>query len=388
MCYPRHVMWLSGGDFYALPVDFPLLHSQSYQQGRVYGQDVSSGAAVDVLLQAVCPQRDTDSTDKSSCSSSTTMPSSPLSSTLRILDLCCAPGQKLMALADGLAAAASARRDTTYTVVVGVDVSSDRLAVCRRAICKYLVPAKENASTASASPPTQQLASTQQPTSTAVTSSTPRIRLYCSNGTTFGQNSSDRSNLVWDSVVAQHDTATGRKRLNKSARKRQAQQLRGVADWDWSSQAAAIAEATADDSNDSTTHIQLFDAVLVDAECSTDGSVKHVAKRRRLEWTEERLPDLINLQKGLAASGFRLLKPGGTMVYATCSLSADQNERVVEWLLKELGPKAQLVPVSFPQAPPSVRAGNLEGTLRFWPSEDPKELTGGGFFLAKITKKE
>lgn len=293
-----------------------------------------------------------------------------------------------MALADGLAAAAAYHHDTASAVVVGVDVSSDRLAVCRKALCKYLVPVKENASTASASPPTQQLTSTQQSTNTAATNSIPRIRLYCANGTTFGQNSSDRSNLIWDSVVAQHDTATGRKRLNKSARKRQAQQLQGVADWDWSSQAAAVSEAAADDSNDSTTHIQLFDAVLVDAECSTDGSIKHVAKRRRLEWTEERLPDLIKLQKSLAASGFRLLKPGGAMVYATCSLSADQNERVVEWLLKEMGPKAQLVPVSFPQAPASVRAGNLEGTLRFWPSEDPKELAGGGFFLAKIMKKE
>ena len=179
----------------------------------------------------------------------------------------------------------------------------------------------------------------------------------------------------------------GRKRLNKSARKRQQQQLDAVAHWDWTTGASSLSSSNTVHTGART--IQLFDAVLVDAECSTDGSLKHVQKRRRLEWTEERLPDLVDLQKRLAKSGFDLLKPGGTLVYATCSLSSDQNEGVVQWLLQEVASsRAELVPISFPDAPPSVRAGSIPGTLRFWPSEDPFELVGGGFFLAKIVKKK
>lgn len=292
-----------------------------------------------------------------------------------------------MALADGI----MSRPNTNDVVVVGVDVSADRLAVCRKAMCKYLTPAMQ-----------QQQQQQHQDNDSALLPLPPRIRLYHADGTTFGQGATDCAHLVWDSHVAQQDTATGRKRLNKSARKRQAQQLQAVADWDWnhstSSSSPPPPPPPSTESKESSSHhhshnntltmIQPFDVVLVDAECSTDGSIKHVMKRRRLEWTDDRLPDLVDLQRRLAKRGFELLKPGATMVYATCSLSTNQNEGVVDWLLKEMGPRAKLVAISFPNAPPSVRTGSIPGTLRFWPSRDPKELTGGGFFLAKIIKKE
>jgi 16S rRNA C967 or C1407 C5-methylase (RsmB/RsmF family) len=283
--------------------------------------------------------------------------SSSNASSFRILDLCCAPGQKLLALADGL----SHNRTTT---IVGVDVSVDRLAVCQKALRKYY-----------ASPNTVVVSRDGQ----------PRIRVYCADGTTFGAHGTDdRDKLMWDSTVAQQDTASSRKRLNKSARARQRKQLLAVVNLDWDK--ATTADA-ASEVGSQPPCIESFHAVLVDAECSTDGSIKHVQKRRRLEWTTERLPALVALQRQLAASGFRLLKQGGTLVYATCSLSTDQNEGVVEWLLQEFKSQARLIAVTFPEAPPSVRAGSLPGTLRFWPSEDPEELMGGGFFIAKIRKE-
>lgn len=339
--YPRPVAWLPTGDFYALPAAFSLVHSEVYRAGRVYGQDVSSGAAVAALLE--------------DCARFS-------SSSVRILDLCCAPGQKLLALADGLSPTAAATTLTIAssllptTTIVGVDVSADRLAVCQKALRKYYA----------------------SPTSDA----RPRIRVYCADGTTFGADRTDLAKLLWDSTVAEQDTAAGRKRLNKSARARQRKQLQAVVNLDWDT-----AADEAPNGGSTSPCIESFHAVLVDAECSTDGSIKHVQKRRRLEWTTERLPELVALQRQLAASGFRLLKQGGTLVYATCSLSTDQNEGVVEWLLQEFKSEAKLVAVTFPKAPPSVCAGSLPGTLRFWPSEDPEELTGGGFFLAKIRKE-
>merc|ERR1740139_1894196 len=62
--------------------------------------------------------------------------------------------------------------------------------------------------------------------------------------------------------------------------------------------------------------------------------------------------DLIALQRRLIASGFRLLKEGGIMVYSTCSLDKEQNEDVLSWLVEDVenkheGFEAFVIPVSF-----------------------------------------
>ena len=87
----------------------------------------------------------------------------------------------------------------------------------------------------------------------------------------------------------------------------------------------------------------LFDRVLIDAECTGDGSPRHVFKfettwgwegiAQRVPLDGARLQQLIALQQALLANGFRLLKPGGVLVYSTCSLVRAQNEGVVEALL-------------------------------------------------------
>jgi len=190
--------------------------------------------------------------------------------------------------------------------------------------------------------------------------------------------------------------------------------------------------------------IKPFDYVLVDAECSTDGSLKHMRERLKaaaaavdrartvtdqngehvpvavqaqpheesnpLLTDTQQLTELVALQKRLLGSGFRLLKPGGTLVYSTCSFSVQQNEDVVRWLLTEHPSQAVLIPVEFPVSSSSSRnpfivAGKLEGTVRLYPTllqhpthprqEDEKKtvdasvgLYGDGFFIAKIRKKK
>ena len=82
-----------------------------------------------------------------------------------------------------------------------------------------------------------------------------------------------------------------------------------------------------------------------------------------------KLSELVNLQRKLILTGCRLLKSGGVMVYSTCSLSKEQNEGVVSWLLEEVKPNAFILPVSFPDASATsiFKAGFLEGTVRFKP---------------------
>eukprot|EP00742_Colponemidia_sp_Colp-10_P010233 GILJ01011228.1.p1 GENE.GILJ01011228.1~~GILJ01011228.1.p1 ORF type:complete len:321 (+),score=27.12 GILJ01011228.1:66-965(+) len=132
-----------------------------------------------------------------------------------------------------------------------------------------------------------------------------------------------------------------------------------------------------------------YDRVLVDAECTHDGSLKHVFKfstswgwdtfaRRVLD--PERISTITSLQKQLLANGFKMLKDGGTLVYSTCSFCRSQNEDVVGWLL-ENNTNAQLVPIAEAATMP-CRDGSIPHTLRF----DPVTSCTGGLFIAKIMK--
>jgi 16S rRNA C967 or C1407 C5-methylase (RsmB/RsmF family) len=214
-------------------------------------------------------------------------------------------------------------------------------------------------------------------------------------------NEDNNNNLVFDSRAALEDMASRggkRKRMNKSARGRERKRLRQLAsEEDW---LVMSKETTTSDDPIGTPKIKPFDHVLVDAECSTDGSLKHMKERIKEGSKEEtnlmltdqkQLSDLVDLQKRLIASGFRLLKQGGTMVYSTCSLSQDQNENVVQWLLNENKDDAYLIPVHFPLANSStklVAEGSLEGTVRFYPNvgQQSADFFGDGLFLAKIGK--
>ncbi len=73
-----------------------------------------------------------------------------------------------------------------------------------------------------------------------------------------------------------------------------------------------------------------FDRVLIDAPCSGTGVWRRNPDAR---WREIDLPDLLETQDRLLASASRLVKPGGRLIYATCSLLPSENERRVEAFL-------------------------------------------------------
>ncbi|GBG84222.1 hypothetical protein CBR_g38194 [Chara braunii] len=133
----------------------------------------------------------------------------------------------------------------------------------------------------------------------------------------------------------------------------------------------------------------VYDKVLVDAECTHDGSVKHILKYDKWGWDTlehrfldvTRMANLRELQCRLLDNGFRLMKPTGTLIYSTCSLTRAQNEDIVSWLL-ETRPDAELQPIACAKEWPH-RSGMLEHTVRF----DPLTSNTSGLFVAKITKK-
>eukprot|EP00049_Salpingoeca_infusionum_P013744 m.256398 g.256398 ORF g.256398 m.256398 type:complete len:312 (+) comp15519_c0_seq7:773-1708(+) len=134
----------------------------------------------------------------------------------------------------------------------------------------------------------------------------------------------------------------------------------------------------------------LYDRVLVDAECTHDGSIKHIAKYDKWGWETfekrffdpERISTLQTLQRNLIQRGFDLLKPGGRLVYSTCSFARRQNEDIVSWFLSQ-NQKAELVPavdIAVPASCPSDEA--LTHCLKF----DPVVSGTSGLFVAAFAK--
>jgi 16S rRNA C967 or C1407 C5-methylase (RsmB/RsmF family) len=348
----KSIPWLEEEfGFYSIPSSIRLNEMEYFHSGKVYGMDVSSGAAVAVLLTNQYDKNDEklhENQQQDQQRHGTSFANE------RILDLCCAPGLKLCMIADRIPV-----NEASGVTLVGVDVSEKRMSLCKKIVRKYHIHPKTSG---------RELMKTKS----------PHIQLYCEDGTSFG---TKPGNLIFDSVMTTEEepTITSRKRLNKSARAREQKRLKCITS----------------SSSELPVVMGLFDRVLVDAECSTDGSLKHMVESLRKKnqndslsnqrlTDETHLMELLQLQRGLAGSGYRLLRPGGVMVYSTCSISHSQNEDVVKWLL-EIEKDAFLIPLKFPKHT-FISEGELEGTVRFKPS-CTEEFSGGGFFVAKIGKK-
>ena len=118
-----------------------------------------------------------------------------------------------------------------------------------------------------------------------------------------------------------------------------------------------------------------FDKILLDAPCSGSGT-DNVFKSNFSLWLIQKSK---KTQENLLRKALKILKPGGEMVYSTCSILAKENEEVVEKVLKEFS--AELVPV------------NLDDKIECLPCKinnaavvAPNELFEG-FFVARIRKK-
>lgn len=80
---------------------------------------------------------------------------------------------------------------------------------------------------------------------------------------------------------------------------------------------------------------QPFDKILIDAPCSSEGRFHLAHPKTFAYWSPRKIKEMTRKQRGLLLSASRLLKPGGTMVYSTCTFSPEENEGVVDWLLRK-----------------------------------------------------
>lgn len=124
---------------------------------------------------------------------------------------------------------------------------------------------------------------------------------------------------------------------------------------------------------------ELFDRVLVDPPCSGLGTL-HVRPDLRWRASPEKVSELSGVQAAILAGGARALRPGGTLVYSTCTLSAAENEQLIEQFLYgnsdfELDDLVGEWPSHFhPRAP------------RFLMTLPDRDRTAG-FFIARMRRK-
>lgn len=137
-------------------------------------------------------------------------------------------------------------------------------------------------------------------------------------------------------------------------------------------------------------HPEAFDRVLLDAPCSGEGLFLADRPATWRRWSLNEVRKLASLQRKLFSSAFAALKPGGILVYSTCTLSPEENEQLVEWALDEYGARltTEPSPLALPEAsPPLARAGGrdfpsaVRRAFRLLPSRLCE-----GFFVCRFRK--
>lgn len=81
-------------------------------------------------------------------------------------------------------------------------------------------------------------------------------------------------------------------------------------------------------------HNECFDAILLDAPCSSERHVYLDSKYLQM-WSESRIKTIAMEQWALLSSAFRLLAPGGYLLYSTCALASKENDLMIEKLTKK-----------------------------------------------------
>lgn len=127
---------------------------------------------------------------------------------------------------------------------------------------------------------------------------------------------------------------------------------------------------------------EAFDAILLDAPCSGEGVVRKDPDALK-NWSVESNLEIAATQRELIESAFHALRPGGTLVYSTCTLNRDENEDVCLWLKAQYPDAVEFLPLNdlFASAQEAITP---EGFLHVFPQIYDCE----GFFVARLRKTQ
>lgn len=132
---------------------------------------------------------------------------------------------------------------------------------------------------------------------------------------------------------------------------------------------------------------EYFDKILIDAPCSGEGMFRK--DRKMIKAWEEHGPEFFSkIQRSIITQAAQMLKPGGMILYSTCTFSPEENEQTIEYLLNEY-PEFDLCEIDgyegFSEGMPDVSLSGderLRRTVRIF----PHHMAGEGHFLALLKK--
>ena len=148
-----------------------------------------------------------------------------------------------------------------------------------------------------------------------------------------------------------------------------------------------------------------YDRILIDAPCSSERHIIHQCKGDidaigREDWSVAKCSRLSKSQIRMIQSAFRALKPGGRIVYSTCSLDYKQNDHVIDKVCKKYGDKIHVIshdqrfenlareiplPLERQGRSPSQGLGKLEKLSKGWVAL-PDECGWGPLYVSVMEK--
>ena len=126
---------------------------------------------------------------------------------------------------------------------------------------------------------------------------------------------------------------------------------------------------------------EYFDKILVDAPCSGEGMFRRDEDMVK-DWKEKGPEYYVPVQRQILSQAAAMLKPGGYMMYSTCTFSVEEDEGNVSYILEEF-PQMELCCLGLDKVPGACGGFGLSGCMRLF----PHRLRGEGHFLALMRKK-
>ncbi len=128
------------------------------------------------------------------------------------------------------------------------------------------------------------------------------------------------------------------------------------------------------------TLLERADVVLADLPCSGLGVMGRKADIR-YRVSPESLSEVAGLQRRILGTVWKYVKPGGLLIYSTCTVNREENEDMAAWFLKQFPFESREPAINLPV---SCREGEPEGCVRFLPGENGTD----GFFIACFRRKQ
>lgn len=128
--------------------------------------------------------------------------------------------------------------------------------------------------------------------------------------------------------------------------------------------------------------MQCFDLVAVDAPCSGEGMMRKEPEAVA-QWTPSLVKECARLQRDIIADAFGALRPGGVMVYSTCTFNSEEDEGNVTFAIEQLGMEPVEIPVDKAWGISPALTGSYP-CMRFM----PHSTRGEGLFVAVLRKPD